>query len=250
MIFVDNRAGSCELIEPLRALGLDVDATRLTVGDLMFAGHDGHDIGIEYKKLPELIQSIRDGRLVDTQASQMLGERGAYDYAWLLVEGEWIANKAGIVCAPCWRGKRKSWEPVKGKMNASEMTKRLLTLEVLGGLHVRFTSDRRSSVGFIRDLYRWFVDKSLADHTTLLSAHTSSGFLPISDFRAVVKDRFPGIGLRASLAVERRFEGSLQRACNAGVAEWAGIEVSTKTGSKRLGSKVAERILRFVRGEV
>jgi ERCC4-type nuclease len=253
IVTVDTREGSKQLIPQLRELGLDVNEAILPHGDIYIATKPDEnglsiDVGIEFKKIQDLVTSLRDGRLIDTQASGMAGPQGDYDIAWLLIEGEWSTNNEGLVIEPFFRGKKKHWRVVKGRMHASEMRKRLFTLAMKGGFHVWFTHDRRATLAFLLDLVRWCQDKSFNDHQTLLTAHATQGFVPISDFRAIVKDRFPGVGLRASLAVERHFKGSLRAACNAALEEWAGIEVKTKIGLKRLGTKVAERIMDFVDG--
>ncbi len=256
-IVVDTRAGSKELIAPLRKLGIGVIETILPHGDIYLAtkpDEEGHsvDIGVEFKTIQEFVTSLRDGRLIKTQASGMLGPKGDFDVAWLLIEGEWAVNNEGLVITPKWRDKggKRHWAVARGNMNASEMKKRLFTLMMKGGFHVWFSDSRKRSLEFLLDLYRWSTDKPWDAHQTLLSSRNSQvhGFIPISDFRAILKDHFPGIGLRASASVERHFRASLRDACNASASEWADIAVKTKVGSKRLGMAVAQRIQDFVSG--
>ena len=58
-MLVDRRAGSKELVKPLRKKGLEVVETELEFGDVSFVGkgNGGADvhIGIEYKRLSDLV---------------------------------------------------------------------------------------------------------------------------------------------------------------------------------------------------
>jgi hypothetical protein len=53
-----------------------------------------------------------------------------------------------------------------------------------------------------------------------------------------------------SKAVADHFENSLRKAARASVSEWAGIQVLDETTgkSRRLGGKVAQRIVAFLEG--
>lgn len=260
MLFVDYRDGSNYLAEPLEQLGLPVyrettgKLPTLPFGDISFEGRGNDDapvqVGIEFKRFEDLVTSMRSGRLQGHQLPGMLGPQGAYHFGWLLIEGRWSTNNAGIVTLykeP--KGKKKGeWKILPGQLRGSELEKRLLTLEMLGGVHVRFTPDRRATLYFIQSLFRWFTDKSMDRHTTHLDTHRPSSFLSISTFRAIVKDHFPGIGLRASIAVERAFGGSMVKATTANVDEWARIEIVDRKGkTKRIGTKTAEAIVKFCR---
>lgn len=253
MLFVDRRAGSEELAAPLEAAGLPVyyeadgGLPTLPFGDIAFVGRGVEDapvdVGIEFKKLPDLVQSLRSGRLTGHQAP---GMSTMYDYRYILVEGVWRVRTDGFLVQPVWRGKKQQWTPTKGNMYASEMLNRLMTLEILGGFHVQFSSDRGNSIALISALYHWWSNKPLDAHASHLNEH-SGGIIPISEFRAIVK-RFPGIGLKTSLAAEKHFV-NLRQAVNAPTTEWAGLETKDARGrSKRLGTIVAQRIVDFCNG--
>ena len=71
MIWVDSRIGSKDLAAPLTRLGLPAELTTLPFGDIAFEGQ-GDDrgpltVGIEFKVLTDLVQSLRSGRLVGHQ---------------------------------------------------------------------------------------------------------------------------------------------------------------------------------------
>ena len=253
MIFIDNREGSEYLVAPLTRVGLPVESVRMDSGDLAFEGKGEAgtllNIGIEFKTLSDLVASLRSGRL-NEQRNRMLGPDGAYDYAWLLIEGRWRTGSDGVVETYYLNSrKRWAWKPLEGRITASEMQKQVLTLELCGGFYVRYCNTRHDSLQFIVDVYHWWHDRPLDAHTSHLRAHTTPLFIPISDFRDAIQ-RYPGIGLRSSLAVEKHFQANLRRATHAGVEEWAGIEVIGVRGkTKRIGVKVAEQIVQFCGGK-
>jgi ERCC4-type nuclease len=243
MLLVDSRAGSKELVAPLQALGVPVCETTLDFGDVAFVGRgEGGapiDIGVEFKKTEELIQSLRSGRLV---GHQLIGMRQAYDFCWLVVEGDWRADaKTGLVAM---KG-RKGWAPIRGSMSAGELEKQLLTLQLKGGLNVRFTSSRSDTLRVLVNLYRWFSDTDMDKHRSHLAIYHPAPLTPISDFRQIVSG-IPGVGFRASLAAEKAFK-TVRRAMSATVAEWAELStIDDKGKTKRLGEKVADRIDRIL----
>lgn len=257
MLLVDDRAGSADLADPLRAKGLEVSVERMESADVAWLGRGvggaGVNIGVEHKTMPDLVQSIRSGRLVGEQLPKMLGPRGNYDHGWLVAEGAWrINSKTGLLQLLAKRPSRfgaPNWQDARGRMSGAEFLKHLTTLEVIGGLHVHFSQTRQASIHFLVHLYRWWTDKDLDQHTSMVGQHTPHGFIPLSDFRDVLS-RFPGISLRTSLAVEGFFRGNLIAAVQANVATWASIPVIDKQGkARRIGSKTAQRIVDFCHGK-
>lgn len=249
MIFVDARVGSNHLAEPLKDRGLPVEVVDLPFGDVMFEGRGIGDkpinIGIELKKLNDLVASLRSGRLVDHQIPGMIGPEGVYAYAWLVIEGQYRMNKAGQLLGQS----GGSWRPIPGRMTVSELEKQILTLENCMGVHVRFTNREDDTVSFLQNLYRWWTDKPMDAHTSHLAMHQPTGILPLSDFRATLMVRCPGMGRATSLAAETRFGGVLRKAAMASAEEWAEIATADKDGKiKRLGLKRGMEIWKFWRG--
>ncbi len=244
MIFVDKATGSKGLVAPLQKLGLAVEPVHLQFGDLMWEGlgAGGHsvDVGVEYKKLGDCIQSLRNKRL---QGHQVPGMTKAYEHRWLVVEGHWRHDESGRIVT--YRGKKLGWRPVPGNMNAAELEKELLTLEVLTGLHVRYTNTTPDSLRFLHTLYRWWTDKALDRHTSHIAVYEPPTLVPIGQFRRTVCT-LPGIGIKVSIAVERHF-GTLRAAFNAGAHEWAMISTTDDRGrERRIGSKDADRIFKAI----
>lgn len=248
LLYIDTRAGSNELIDPLTQAGLPVKETTLEYGDLAFMGRGvgGADVfvGIEHKKVGDLVQSLGNDRLA---GHQLPGLVDAYDRAWLVIEGEWQHDPQGRVTVWGGRGKRRL---VRGAPPAIELEKRIICLETRGGIRVRHTNTKRDSLRFIIALYRFWTDKDLDEHKSHLAIHApdldNTLALPVSDFRRVVA-QIPGIGYKTSRSVEHHFEGSFRRMMLATAAEWA--EITTTHGGKerRLGPAKATAITDFLR---
>jgi ERCC4-type nuclease len=241
MLLIDSRIGSADLAEPLAAMGLPVELTQLEFADVCFAGRGDNDtpvmVGIELKKLGDLVSSLRTGRLSGHQLPGLVGPDSIYEYAWLLVEGTYRPGTHGIIEVPSRFG---SWRPLQGKMPLSELEKRVLTLELLGGLHVRFTAGRPATLHFLANLYHWFTDQSMDRHSSHIAAiHKPSTILRISDLRKTFAT-LPGVGVRTSLFVEQRF-GNIESAFLATQEEWEEIE--------GIGPKTANAIMRYIHGE-
>ena len=251
MIIVDDRIGSADLAGPLRKMGVAVEVTRLEFGDLTFTGRGSKDypvqVGIELKKVPDLLQSLRDGRLTGHQLPGMMDpNKGLYDYGWLLVEGTTCLDPQTGILLECNRYKN----PLRGKWTYAELQKRLLSLEQQFNVRTVWCADRTHTLRWIICLYRWWTDQAMDSHGSATATHTPRvmGWLTVSPFREAVM-KWPHIGPKLSQTVEATF-GTLQRAANASVDEWAAIQVGdARTGtSRRLGLKCAEDIVRFLHG--
>jgi ERCC4-type nuclease len=255
MILVDRRVGSKELAVPLEKAGLpvfrnkDKSLPELDFGDVAFSGRgtkgSSVDISIELKTLTDFVGSVRSGRLA---GHQLPGLRAAYDHAWLVIEGRWHTDDKGNVVT--WQGQSRGLRPLPGNMSASELEKHVLTFELCGGLHTRYTNSRQDTVRFIANLYRWWTDQALDHHTSHMAVHDQPTLVPISPWRHAFC-KLPGIGVKSSKAVAEHFENSLARAACAGVTEWSNIEVHDESTGKtrRLGVSTAERITRFMSGK-
>ncbi len=251
MLFVDDRAGSKELAEPLRKLGVPVETTRLDFGDVMWEGRgEGGTpvlIGVEFKQLRELVQALRTERL---QGYQMLGMRETYKYSYLLVEGGLHYDKQGRLLTRAYKRSRFNTHPplMPGQMSVQELLKRKHVLHLCGGLNPVFTANRSDTLQEIIALYHCWTDQDLDKHKSHIAAYQAPSLIAISDFRRTVKT-FPHIGNRASAIVEAYFVGNLARATAASVDEWASLETTDDSGrSRRLGLKVAQDIYDYCHG--
>ena len=244
MLLIDYRAGSKELIAPLsKLLGADkVSEASLDYGDVAFTGRGVNDtpldIGIEFKTVADIAQCCRDGRF---SGHQLPGMRKTYAHSWLMIEGTWRHDDAGYITT--YQGPRRGWRQLLGKMRASEFDKHILTFELCGGVHVRYTNTRADSVRAIGNLYRWWTDRPMDQHSSHLAIHTPAAIGAVSDFRKAVMS-WPGVGLKTSKAIEQRFRGSIKDAVQLNEAEWAEIQ----TDGRRFGRPAAERLTKFFRG--
>ena len=233
MILLDKRAGSHELKAPLTALGLPVEETTLDYGDLLFEGRGEQGkpvtVAIEYKKLSELVTSLRTGRL---QGHQALGMQ-TFDFRWLLIEGELFYDKRGKLLR---RKGRRAFLPMHGGMTVSELFKRLFVLQLRLGITPFLTPHRRDTLKFIEALYHTWTDQSLDEHKSHIAVYDPPTLIPLSDERKLYM-RLPGIGVKTSKLIEQHFAAPYQ-AFNASRNEWTAIE--------GIGAKTAQQITNFI----
>ena len=152
MLFVDDRQGSSELI-PL--LGLLAVETRLESGDVVWSGQ-GPDgdllIGVEVKKIGDLLSSETTGRLAATQIPRMLNR---YQQVWLLTVGEYRAGRSGRLEI---RGSHGGWYPYRigprpvpyGYLEAF-----LVEIQVLG-VHIKQVYDNRAAAQWLVCAHNWW----------------------------------------------------------------------------------------------
>lgn len=255
MIYVDSATGSNSLIDPLRRLGLPVEEARLRSGDLWWVGRgvkgEPLRIGVEFKKIGELAQSLESERLQGHQLLEMHQNgpgdgKGGYDRCYLLVEGDFGSDELG-------RGtlfKAKRTRKLHGVGNAVELEKRLHTLMVRGGLFERFVPDRRTALRVIQAWYRCWTDKDLDKHKSHLGLYApdldSTLKVPVSDFRRMAA-QIPGIGFTRSEAVADYFSDDPESMMSAGIEEWAEITSLSDDGkARRIGESQAKKIWAFL----
>lgn len=243
MLLVDYREGSKELIAPLKKMGLPVEQSDLDAGDVAFVGRGERGasvtIGVEFKKLGELMQSLRTGRLQGHQLGKMQEQ---FEFMYLLIEGELRFDDRGKVLK---RIGRKDYRPYPGGMLVGELLKRLNVLHLRWGIVPIWCEARRASVMQIAMLYRTWTDTDLDKHKSHLAVYRPPPVLPISPKRQALC-AWPGIQVKVSKAALDRFK-TLRGAANADIDEWADLAIVDEAGkSRRLGTSVARRIVEFV----
>lgn len=258
MILVDYRAGSKELHAPLaKIFGAPlVSVEELPFGDISFTGKGAAgstlEIGIEYKKLGEMMTSMRDGRFSGHQLPGMLGPKGMYDYAFLLIEGDWHIDDDGYMTTLQFRrGKRPEWKRAPGNMRAAEYGKHLLTYEMCGGIRICNSRTQNDSVRVIADLYRWWTDRAIDEHTSHMAQHKPAFLANVSEFRRAIA-AWPGVGLKWSKAVEDELttgSRSISQAASYPVEWWAELSTTDNKGNtRRFGEANARKLVKFLRG--
>lgn len=245
-LLVDGATGSAELVAPLRKLGLPAEKAHLDFGDLAFVGRGEAGaklfIGIELKKVAELVQSLNSKRL---QGHQLLGLIRDFDRRYLLIEGDYHHDDAGR--AVVFRGPGRP-RPLQGAHNAIVLEQEILNIQTRGGCWVRHTTTRRDTLRFIQACFRYWTDKDLDEHKSHLAVYApdlDKGLLtPPSDFRKALVVLLPGIGLKASKEVEDECGGSFRSLMLKTETWWANLSTFDKSGkAKRLGMSRAKAIM-------
>lgn len=252
MIFVDRATGSKSMIPLLEEKGLPVTEAHLEYADIEFAGRGVKGepvmVGIELKRLSELTGDW--DRFAGEQVTKM---NENYDHRWLVVEGEWVQNKRGILLR---RTGRMSYRPHHGDANAARLRKKLVTLEMCGGFHVHSVHGHGrdgswcvDTVRFIHDLYRWWTDDDLDEHKSHIVNYQPHGLIPLNKFEHAFA-AWPGLSTKRAKPVARKFRNSIRLASSASVNDWSEIEVAGDDGKvRRLGAKLAQDILKFLNGD-
>ena len=248
MIQVDDRAGSAQVAPLLKGLGVTASLTRLGYGDVAFLGNgpDGIpvNVGVEIKSPSDLISCIQSGRFAGHQLPGMIA---CYDHLYLLIVGEWRAripdgvleyrkpgHGGGMYWAEAGGGQRRwMWRDLEAW---------LMTMRVMGGVQVVAAVSYPMAAQWLKAAYNWY---QRPEHKSHLVMYSGKNFA--SDVALLVKPslarrvaaELPGIGEKKSALVAARFK-SLDEMAGATVREWMGIE--------GIGKRMAEQIVRAVRG--
>ena len=234
-ILVDERVGSVDLLGPLQALHLPTQSMKLESADIAFEGN-GPDgpmlIGIERKRIKDLLDSKRSGRLAGHQLPNLLRD---YQTVYLVVEGPYRPNPQTGVLETIIRG---SWEPIRlGKEGfpASELNGFLIGLEQMAGVKIRWTFNRGETAYLIHNMWTWW-GVPWEDHGSLNVIYTppppTVQFVKPS-FERRVAAQLDGIGWEKSKQVEDRFH-SVAEMVSATEKEWQSVAGIGKTLAKRI----------------
>jgi ERCC4-type nuclease len=267
VMWVDSRVGSKELLNDLQARGVPAKLAALDAGDFVFTGHgpDGDaEVAVERKALSDLTGSLRSGRLqglsTEESASQLDRLHASFEFVWLLVEGLYTTDSKGKFVKLERHGNLRQ---IPGGFSEDSLEKSLLSLDLRGGLRIKQTANQSQSVRWLATLFRSFTDKEWDQHTTLktmIRPERMTGPHPVSPFRLAVMDLCPGIGLSASLAVERFVKPirtddprdvtltvMVERLLQMTLANWETLEVLTPAGPRKLGTAKALKVLEALR---
>lgn len=222
-------------------------------GDVAFMGLGPNGparVGIEFKKLDDLIQCIVSKRLVTHQLPLMMKD---YDYRYLLIDATVRPSRDSSIEVFSMfktKGKRErelgAFEPCFSSISYSMMQKYLMTIENIGDVGVRFSSGRADTIGYITASYHWW-QKPWEKHHAHLAVPSFEDSHPrrieVMFRRPSVLHRvascLPGIGRTRGLAVAARFR-SVSAMVAASEKDWLKIE--------GIGAKTARAIHRALRG--
>ncbi len=221
-VLIDSRIGSNDLYPLLQGYQIPVEMCKLEFGDAAFMGNGPHGVtpvGIERKRIRDLVNSLMSARLA---GHQLPGMMTAYSHAWLIVEGIWRTSPTtGLVETP--RGGRV-WKPIDPRITGAQLQGWLLTVELRGGIRVRTTSDPEETALLIGALHSWWTGKKWQEHRSHLALYQppDANIFNIPSLVQQVAACIPGIGMDRSMAVDAHFSDVRALAC-AGVKEWRKI---------------------------
>lgn len=241
-LLIDRRVGSSDLYPLLQRVGVQVELTTLPFGDAAFLGRGEHDtptpIGIERKRLGDLVSSLMGGRL---NGHQLPGLLAAYRFTWIIVEGDWRRDAHGTLLVP----RRGGWKPLEAgrtRFRWDSLASWLLTVSLRGGARLLFTRDADDTAAWIATLYAWWTSKPWQDHRGHLALdeaipeHDAMMLIPPTVV-ARVAAQLPGIGYEKARAVGAHFPTVLSMAC-AGLSEWRQID--------GIGDGIGRRVVKLI----
>jgi len=243
MIVVDDRIGSAEIAPLLRLLQVPCSVERLEAADFAFDG-EGYrgrcSVGVERKKLRELLQSIESGRFEGDQLPKMLQHYG--DQCWLLVEGVWRPHPQSGVLEEAVRG---GWREVMFGTRGwayCQLDNFLTSLQARCRVKVKQSHSPEHTAHVVKGLWQWY-QKPWEAHKTGLVIYSppppaALWFKPTL-VRRVAKE-LDGIGWHRSGAVDSRF-GSVLDMVVAPEGEWEHIP--------GIGKGIASRVVRQLLGQ-
>jgi ERCC4-type nuclease len=275
MINIDPRRGSGELAPYFKPYDVPVQLTQLelsngdgtseSLGDMAFFGNgvdaDGEPtgvaVGIERKRVGDLVQSMRSNRL---SGHQLNGLCRHYAFVFILVEGLWRCGKGGVIEVP-YRGTWKAMSNGGKYVLYREVDNYLTTLklkaatEAGNNLIVDYTGSATETAAHVVNLYKWFNDKSWDQHRSHETIYAPfepkrSGHKPTSRRSVGVTERMaaqiPGVG-RGAKEIADYYGSPLSMTCGS-ADNWMAIETEQvlKDGTKRKVKMGLKRALRMV----
>ena len=221
MIYVDDRVGSVELVDYLPPQLTCV--RRLEFGDFAFIGV-GHNnetwlIGIERKKLRDLINSMVSGRFA---GHQLIGLTNSYAVKYLVVEGVFRGDPTtGLLQIR--RG--RTWETLlqgSRTFKTREIWCYLNTLSIKAGVYVVMTYNINETSQWLLSMYNWWR-KDWDKHKSHLQAKQPEtvSFTRHSLVRRMAS-QIHGVGWERAKLISKRFD-SVTQMTNATREDWIAI---------------------------
>ena len=134
-----------------------------------------------------------------------------------------------------------------GQNSASALRKKLLTLEMRGGVHVQHVPSDTMRYSSCLISNRWWTDEDFDDHKSHVVNYQSSGLISLTDTQHALAS-WPEIGAERAKAVSKVFR-TVRLAANAAPTDWANVQTIDKQGGlRRIGEKTAQKIITFLTG--
>jgi ERCC4-type nuclease len=227
VILLDDRAGSGDLAPVLRQVGAQVEVVRLEFGDAALIGRGENEepvrVGVEIKKVPDLLSSMTSGRL---SGHQLPGLLASYEWVWVLVEGVVRPEPQTGVLQEAHGGGWRDVQQGPRSFMYRDVEHYLHSLVVRGGVHVAWTAGRHETARWLAALDSWWL-KSWDEHKGHLAIHRKAGtrpreLVPPSLLRRVAAE-LPGIGWERSARVAGHFT-SVREMVEASEEQWQQID--------------------------
>ncbi|HLC46866.1 MAG TPA: DEAD/DEAH box helicase [Candidatus Nanoarchaeia archaeon] len=205
-IFADDREKGAGLIKELVDLGVSVQLKRLDVGDYVISER----CAIEYKKVPDFVNSILDGRLLE----QLKGMRGLIQRPIIIIEGvEDLYSQRNV--------------------HPNAIRGMLATITVSYGVPILQTKTAKESAAIIA-----LMAKREQDETTKhYSPHAEKKALTMKEMQEYIVSALPGVGGGLAKPLLQKF-GNVRNVMTATTDELKEVE---KIGEKK--AKEIQRVL-------
>ena len=263
MILIDERDGSSDLFDmpaleghytPAR-LDFEIDGKMVPCGDAMLTGHGPGGstltIGVECKKLPDLLSSISNGRLGGTQIPRMLK---VFDVIFVLYYGVYRVGPSNHLQVQRFKHGRKQWQsyrigkrPVPWSFLEGFILSAQLKAVLDSGKPVIFKHvyDEHEAACWLRVLDSW-LEKPWEKHRGLavfdrsreLSA--SSNVDPVEAQIAKTAASLPAVDWVRGWAAARHFD-SVEEMINASAQDWMAIKGIGPVIAKSVSAAVRRR---------
>lgn len=206
--------------------------TTLEFGDAAFMGN-GPDtvsnpawIGVERKRIRDLLQCLKDGRFTGHQLPGMLAR---YQFCYLLVEGETACDEMGRLLII----EHGRWGPVKlgyGFWTYAAFEHHLLTIAHKTPFVVTRSKGAKDTAAWLVTAYTWWQGTGWNGHVSHKQHHEPpAAFLEFANApkyrQAVMRiaQALPGISGKRAVEVYKRFK-TVKEMVNASPEEWAEID--------------------------
>jgi len=207
----------------------------LHAGDFMFTGSGPGDepvlIGIERKRMKDMVNSIRKGRLSGEQIPKLL----RYDYPYIILESRW---KTDWVTGQLMEKWGRNWEPVfsgtRQIMTGLELNSFLNDIRDHTPIQILHTEEERQTVEMAVALaYSWAKPRSKRHHQSDIYRPFQYQTAEKASTVRRVSYALEGIGWEKSLEIEAHFP-TVEAMVGAGVEEWGKLPGFGKVLSKKV----------------
>ena len=246
MIQVDDRIGSAEIAPILRGLGCEVELTRLDFADVAFTGWGANgmpvSVGIEMKKLDDVLACIQSGRFA---GHQLPGLIQCYDHIWLLVCGSWYGRRQDGVLLHKRANHRgqEYWTEAGGGQRrwlARDLESWFMTVMIMGNIRLHRVKDWHEGAEWIKLVSNWFAREDHKSHQVVYSGKhiwQDQALLAKPTLARRVAAELPHIGVKRSAEVARVFH-TVAEMVEAEPKDWMQVE--------GVGRKIAMDIYRVI----